>query len=96
MSFSGSFERASEALQKAGFYLSLNDQRYNPLHPFGYQFRNSGDPGTGRHSTHIIIFKLNIPGLPPTLGNLHAGETNPDINRWEHIVRDFIGIGWKP
>lgn len=51
------------------------------------------DTGTGKNSGHVIIRGVTIShswDTVPTWGDLHFGETNPNVNGMEHFRRDVL------
>jgi len=101
LSFSMSESQAEGALGKAGFNSSLADNIGNPLHAvqlLHFHFRSPGEPGTGRNSAHFILqawqIKAGILYPPdfaiPRTGEFHFGETNPNVNRTEHFLKDVF------
>ncbi len=101
LSFSMSESQAEGALGKAGFNSSLADNIGNPLHGvqlLHFHFRSPGEPGTGRNSAHFILqawqIKAGILYPPdfaiPRTGEFHFGETNPNVNRTEHFLKDVF------
>lgn len=93
--FPGAPRDAYDAVLKAGFSASLADDFFNPLHGYigSYHYRSDGDPGTGKNSGHLILRGVG-PWHPwdtvPTRGELHFGETNPNVNRLEHFRKDVF------
>ena len=84
-----------DAILKAGFSASMADEFFNPLHGYigSYHYRSDGDPGTGENSGHLIIRGVTILhpwDTVPTNGELHFGETNPNVNRIEHFRKDVF------
>jgi RHS repeat-associated protein len=94
-SFPGTPQSAYDAILRAGFSTSMADDFFNPLHGYigSYHYRSPGDPGTGENSGHLIIRGVG-PWHPwdtvPTRGDLHFGETNPNVNRIEHFTKDVF------
>ena len=74
---------------------SKADDFFNPLHGYigSYHYRSPGDPGTGENSGHLIIRGVG-PWHPwdtvPTRGDLHFGETNPNVDRYGHFMKDVF------
>jgi hypothetical protein len=94
-SFPGTPQSAYDAILRAGFSTSMADDFFNPLHGYigSYHYRSPGDPGTGENSGHLIIRGVG-PWHPwdtvPTRGDLHFGETNPNVNRYGHFMKDVF------
>jgi RHS repeat-associated protein len=93
--YPGAPRDAYEAVLKAGFSASMADDFFNPLHGYigSYHYRSDGDPGTGKNSGHLIIRGVGILhpwDTVPTKGELHFGETNPNVNRIEHFRKDVF------
>jgi RHS repeat-associated protein len=93
--YPGAPRDAYEAILRAGFSASMADDFFNPLHGYigSYHYRSPGDPGTGENSGHLIIRGVG-PWHPwdtvPTQGDLHFGETNPNVNRIGHFTKDVF------
>ena len=73
----------------------MADDFFNPLHGYigSYHYRSDGDPGTGKNSGHLIMRGVTILhpwDTVPTNGELHFGETNPNVNRIEHFRKDVF------
>jgi len=73
----------------------MADDFFNPLHGYigSYHYRSDGDPGTGENSGHLIIRGVTILhpwDTVPTNGELHFGETNPNVTRIEHFRKDVF------
>jgi RHS repeat-associated protein len=93
--YPGAPRDAYEAVLKAGFSASMADDFFNPLHGYigSYHYRSDGDPGTGKNSGHLIIRGVGILhpwDTVPAKGELHFGETNPNVNRIEHFRKDVF------
>jgi len=93
--YPGAPRDAYDAILKAGFSASMADDFFNPLHGYigSYHYRSDGDPGTGENSGHLIIRGVTILhpwDTVPTNGELHFGETNPNVNRIEHFRKDVF------
>jgi len=93
--YPGAPRNAYDAILKAGFSAAMADDFFNPLHGYigSYHYRSQGDPGTGRNSGHLIIRGVG-PWHPwdtvPTTGDLHFGETNPQVNFFQHFNKDVF------
>jgi len=93
--YPGAPRDAYDAVLNAGFSASMADDFFNPLHGYigSYHYRSDGDPGTGKNSGHLIIRGVGILhpwDTVPTQGELHFGETNPNVNRIEHFRKDVF------
>ena len=93
--YPGAPRDAYDAVLKAGFSASMADDFFNPLHGYigSYHYRSDGDPGTGKNSGHLIMRGVTILhpwDTVPTNGELHFGETNPNVNRIEHFRKDVF------
>jgi len=93
--YPGAPRDAYDAILKAGFSASMADDFFNPLHGYigSYHYRSDGDPDTGKNSGHVIIRGVGIfhPwDTVPTQGDLHFGETNPQVNFFQHFNKDVF------
>jgi hypothetical protein len=92
--YPGDPQHAYEAILRAGFSASVADDFFNPIHGIigTYHYRSPGDPGTGSNSGHLILQLqfLQPWDTVPARGELHFGETNPNVNRAGHFMKDVF------
>ena len=57
-----------------------------------YHYRSDGEPGTGKNSGHLTLQMgfLHPWDTVPKGGELHFGETNPQVNFFQHFRKDVF------